>query len=538
MFTAGSLVGLTASSAATMDSISAATSGVALLPLSVLAHSCTSRRFRCSTVVGAPASSAFVDDPRTTTRRRWRPVAEGFRAMSREGARTRANDGGAAFARDMSPRIPELPTGCDDADRTSPRNFTSEHDLQSPVLRVARPAGRGEGAMADHGGDYRRGGVDGAGDASARPGLHDRRVYIGGIPFSIDDNDKLAELLHQRGIRDHESLKVPLNPEDGRPRGFAFASFASAAAATRCIEALDQTTVEGRLLSCKRSFVQDEHPRPAPGSAGYMEVRGVNKGESQWDVLARIQARYGVAIPAVGGAARRVAERGGGRARPRQLCRPRPPPPPTIPPARSSCPRSPRSPRWSVATRRARGRRRPGSDRRRRPSATTTTTTPRAPSAPPPGGPLQPGRRRRRGTKVLGTPRPAPKVLAEAKATREKASPKPRWSEASAGAVRKLRASGVFVMGDGDGDGDDGDDGDKESAPGVGTRSDERSRRAGEGRRRGVRGWPGWGARRGRRPSIVVDVKRAELAPSKVEEIRARAAAAAAKAAARAVGMS
>ena len=161
--------------------------------------------------------------------------------------------------------------------------------------------------MADHGGDYRRGGVDGGGDAPARPGLHDRRVYIGGIPFSIDSNDKLAELLHQRGIRDHESLKVPLNLEDGRPRGFAFASFASAAAAARCIEALDQTTVEGRLLSCKRSFVQDESSsHPAPGSAGYMppamEVRGVNKGESQWDVLARIQARYGVAIPAVGGA--------------------------------------------------------------------------------------------------------------------------------------------------------------------------------------------------------------------------------------------
>ena len=133
---------MTASSAATMDSISAATSGVALLPLSVLAHSCTSRRFRCSTVAGAPASSAFVDDPRTTTRRRWRPVAEGVRAMSREGAWTRADDGGAALARDMSPRIPELPTGCDDADRTSPSRNNSEHDLQSPVRRVARPAER------------------------------------------------------------------------------------------------------------------------------------------------------------------------------------------------------------------------------------------------------------------------------------------------------------------------------------------------------------------------------------------------------------
>ena len=198
--------------------------------------------------------------------------------------------------------------------------------------------------MADHGGDYRRGGVDGGGDASARPGLHDRRVYIGGIPFSIDDNDKLAELLHQRGIRDYESLKVPLNPEDGRPRGFAFASFASAAAATRCIEALDQTTVEGRLLSCKRSFVQDESTHiAAPGSAGYMppamEVRGVNKGESQWDVLARIQARYGVAIPAVGGGAGPTGR--GGTAEAVAI-----PPPPAVPPP--NAPNAPTIPPSSI----------------------------------------------------------------------------------------------------------------------------------------------------------------------------------------------
>ena len=55
---------------------------------------------------------------------------------------------------------------------------------------------------------------------------------------------------------------------------------------------------------------------------------------------------------------------------------------------------------------------------------------------------------------------------------------------------------------------------------------------------RGVTGRDWGGAPGTEASSIVVDVKRAELAPSKVEEIRARAAAAAAKAAARAVGMS
>ena len=70
LFVAGSFVGLIASSEATMDSISAATSGVALLPLSVLAHSCTSRCFRSGTVI-SEASVAFVDvDAKTTATRR------------------------------------------------------------------------------------------------------------------------------------------------------------------------------------------------------------------------------------------------------------------------------------------------------------------------------------------------------------------------------------------------------------------------------------------------------------------------------------
>ena len=83
--------------------------------------------------------------------------------------------------------------------------------------------------MADYGGDHRRGGVGVIGDASAGPGLHDRRVYIGQLPFAIDSVNKLAELLHDRGIKDHDVLKVPVSPEDGRARGFAFASFTTVA---------------------------------------------------------------------------------------------------------------------------------------------------------------------------------------------------------------------------------------------------------------------------------------------------------------------
>ena len=423
--------------------------------------------------------------------------------------------------------------------------------------------------MADHGGDYRRGGVDGAGDASARPGLHDRRVYIGGIPYSIDGNDKLAELLHQRGIRDHESLKVPLNPEDGRPRGFAFASFASAAAATRCIEALDQTTVEGRLLSCKRSFVQDESSYVTPGSAGYMppamEVRGVNKGESQWDVLARIQARYGVAIPAVGGA----GPTGRGDTAEAFAI----PPPPTAPPPPPDALNAPTIPPSSIVLPKISSLAAVvGRDAARR--ATAVVPGPiddddgddgERPPPPPPGGPPIPSGSTTtadappvpglgsqglgRGPKVLGTP----KVFANDEPPRgetRKAGDAASERRLRRERMRKLRASGVFVMGDGDGDdgddedGKDGKDGDEKSAPGdgdvVGRAEPAKRARVVAEEVRGVTGLDGAAFAPGTEASssIVVDVKRAELAPSKVEEIRARAAAAAAKAAARAVGMS
>ena len=51
--------------------------------------------------------------------------------------------------------------------------------------------------------------------------------------------------------------------------------------------------------------------RTGPGQGGYMppamEVTGVNKGESQWEVLARIQAHYvGETMRYVGKAARHV----------------------------------------------------------------------------------------------------------------------------------------------------------------------------------------------------------------------------------------
>ena len=405
--------------------------------------------------------------------------------------------------------------------------------------------------MADYGGDHRRGGVGAIGDASAGPGLHDRRVYIGQLPFAIDSVDKLAELLYDRGIKDHDVLKVPVSPEDGRARGFAFASFTTVAAATKCIELLDQSNVDGRIVTCTRSYKQDAPMRTGPGQGGYMppamEVTGVNKGESQWEVLARIQARYGVAMPAADPTAAApmthhhhpTIENGG-------VIPPPPPPgaPQTILPKISSL---------AAVVGRDAARRATGRDAgTMNAPASNDDDDGTVPPPPPPGGPPIPSQTGFLATDDDdGTPPPPPPPggppayttgLTQPRVARvpsrrpgvdagpslvklEKAGKRER--------MRKLRASGVFLMGDASEDDDKDDDTDDRAAAAAPHAAAPHAKRArvleevhavtGEAR-----------------PEDLVryeSYKPAELAPSKIDEIRARAAAAAARAAAKSAGM-
>ena len=418
--------------------------------------------------------------------------------------------------------------------------------------------------MADYGGDHRRGGVGVIGDVSAGPGLHDRRVYIGQLPFAIDSVNKLAELLHDRGIKDHDVLKVPVSPEDGRARGFAFASFTTVAAATKCIELLDQSNVDGRIVTCTRSYKQDAPMRTGPGQGGYMppamEVTGVNKGESQWEVLARIQARYGVAMPAAEPTAAAhtthhhpTIENGGVIPPPPPPGAP--PPPPTILPKISSL----AAVVGRDAARRATGR---DAGTMNAPAPNDDDDDGTAPPPPPPGGPPIPSQT---GFSLAtdnddddddGTPPPPPggppayttgltqRPVARVPSRRPgvdagPSSVKLEESTSKRERMRKLRASGVFLMGDAsDEDDDDGDDGTDDRAD---RDEDETSNDAAGPHAKRARVLEEVHAVTGEaRPEDLVryeSYQPAELAPSKIDEIRARAAAAAARAAAKSAGM-
>ena len=105
--------------------------------------------------------------------------------------------------------------------------------------------------------------------------------------------------------------------------------------------------------------------------------------------------------------------------------------------------------------------------------------------------------------------------------------------------MRKLRASGVFLMGDASDE--DDDDGNGEIDDRVGRDEDETSNDAAGPHGKRARVLEEVHAVTGEaRPEDLVryeSYQPAELAPSKIDEIRARAAAAAARAAAKSAGM-
>jgi len=89
-----------------------------------------------------------------------------------------------------------------------------------------------------------------------------KKLYVGNLPFSATE-DELRELFARHGSVD--SVKVVMDRESGRPRGFAFVEMSEPNAANDAIRALDGTQLGGRDI--KVNEAQDK-PRPSGGGRG------------------------------------------------------------------------------------------------------------------------------------------------------------------------------------------------------------------------------------------------------------------------------
>ncbi len=71
------------------------------------------------------------------------------------------------------------------------------------------------------------------------------KLFVRNLPFALNETD-LSNLFSAVGVV--RSVKIPLDHETNRKRGFAFVEMQTAQEAARAIEHLHNSSVEGRQL--------------------------------------------------------------------------------------------------------------------------------------------------------------------------------------------------------------------------------------------------------------------------------------------------
>jgi RNA recognition motif-containing protein len=86
------------------------------------------------------------------------------------------------------------------------------------------------------------------------------KVYVGNLPFSIDD-DRLREIFAEFG--EIEEVQVIKDKFSGRSKGFGFVTFATKEDAEKAISKLNDKEVEGRNLKVNEAKpIDPDRPRP------------------------------------------------------------------------------------------------------------------------------------------------------------------------------------------------------------------------------------------------------------------------------------
>ena len=102
------------------------------------------------------------------------------------------------------------------------------------------------------------------------------KVYVGNLPFSVDDN-QLKELFSSYG--EIEEANVIKNKFSGRSKGFGFVTFKDEESAKKAISEMNEKEVEGRALKVNEAKPFDpDAPRPRRNFN-----RGFNRGRRDFN---------------------------------------------------------------------------------------------------------------------------------------------------------------------------------------------------------------------------------------------------------------
>jgi cold-inducible RNA-binding protein len=93
------------------------------------------------------------------------------------------------------------------------------------------------------------------------------RLYVGNLSFNTSE-ESLREVFSQFGQTDE--VKLVMDRETGRPRGFAFVTMADADSARRAIAQLDGSMLDGRSLRVNEAEERNAGGRSGGGGGGRM----------------------------------------------------------------------------------------------------------------------------------------------------------------------------------------------------------------------------------------------------------------------------
>jgi len=91
------------------------------------------------------------------------------------------------------------------------------------------------------------------------------RLYVGNLSYNVTEPE-LREAFGEGG-RNVVEVKIVMDRESGRPRGFAFVEMGSSEDASAVIETLNGRTIQGRPINV--SEARERTPRSGGGGGGY-----------------------------------------------------------------------------------------------------------------------------------------------------------------------------------------------------------------------------------------------------------------------------
>ena len=86
----------------------------------------------------------------------------------------------------------------------------------------------------------------------------DRRLFVGNLPFSVEDNDL------EQAFADHGTVVSAIvirDRETGRSRGFGFVEMETEEDAESAVGALDGSELDGRRLRVNAAQPKEDHQR-------------------------------------------------------------------------------------------------------------------------------------------------------------------------------------------------------------------------------------------------------------------------------------